>query len=686
MKVEETTVDRFLGNRSTSFAIPVYQRNYDWENAQCTQLFKDILEVGGNDELSGHFIGSIVYMHDDVYTVSSLRELTIIDGQQRLTTLTLIYIVIYRHLLSVGEEFNAEKVLEEYLINKYADEEEKLKLKPTENNREALLQIMDPLELNKVSGYSRLVENFRFFQNKIDASNIETVQKGLSKLIFVGISLDRTRDDSQRIFESLNSTGLELSQADLIRNYILMRLERKEQEQVFRDYWEPIEKNARDREVNKSRVSDFIRDYLTHVQKAIPNKGAVYSKFKDRFPAPNSPDLTAALAEMLELSFVYERLLNPSLETDALISDELSYIRRLETNVSYPFLMPVYRDYQNGVISRDDFVAVLRLVQSFVWRRAIIGLPTNALSKIFMGLYDRIEREEYLTSVQCLLLERRGTSRFPLDKEVERVLKEKDIYSMKSRVLRGYFFARLENHNNRETVDVNVPEITVEHIFPQKPDPEWREHLGEEEYTTIMEQYVNTVGNLTLSGNNGQLGNKAFIEKKDMNYKDGEQGYRYSRLWLNRDLQDLEHWNVEQIKARANRIAQRFLEVWPAPDVEMPTGPDISEVNIFEAEEPTGKKLEYFVFWGETSRVREVTRLYTHVIGRLVSAYPDAFHDTALGKYIQLTSDPASLRQGGEVSESYFVETSIASTTKFERLKFLLTELDLEEELFIKYE
>lgn len=684
MKAAETKVDRFLGSNETAFAIPVYQRNYDWAKTQCAQLFKDILAVGADETQSGHFIGSIVYVHDDVHAVAALQEFTIIDGQQRLTTLTLIYIAIYRHFLAAGEDREAQRIYKTYLINEFAEDAEKLKLKPTDNNKAALAQMMDPQEAVKVSGYSRLIENFRFFQSRIDASNVATVLKGVSKLIFVNIALDRQKDNPQRIFESLNSTGLELSQADLIRNYILMGLPRREQEQVFRKFWEPIERNARNLEVNESRLSDFIRDYLTLKQKDIPNKGAVYAKFKERFPVPSSPELMEALNEIRDLSNVYARLLNPDMETDAVISRELGYIRTLEINVSYPFLMPVYRDFQAGVISRDEFAAVLQLVQSYVWRRAILGLPTNALNKIFMGLYDRVELEDYLTSVQRALMQRGGSQRYPRDPEVLAVLKEKDMYSMKGRT-RTYFFDRLENHNNREIVDVTVPGITIEHIFPQKPDPEWRNTVDEDDFAAMGEQHLNTIGNLTLSGNNGRLGNKTFAEKRDMNHDGGEQGYRFSRLWLNRDLQKLDHWNVAQVEARAERIAQRFLEVWPAPSVDVLAGPDLEEVNIFEAEEPKFKKLEYAVFLGNRLWVTQVSRLYVEVIQQLLLEQPDAFHGTKLGDRIQLTSDPASLRQSVQVGEGYYVEANIDSTSKFERIKFILAELGLEDELHIKF-
>ncbi|MGP9805976.1 DUF262 domain-containing protein [Paracoccus sp. NSM] len=684
MKAAETRVDRFLASSETAFAIPVYQRNYDWTRVQCQQLFNDILAIGADESQSGHFIGSIVYVHDDVYTASGLRELTIIDGQQRLTTLTLIFIALYRHAMATGKDQQAQRIYKTYLINEFAEDAEKLKLKPTDNNKVALAQIMDPKEAVKASGYSRLIENFRFFQARITDANFDGVLRGVSKLIFVDIALDRQKDNPQRIFESLNSTGLELSQADLIRNYILMGLPRKEQEQVFRKFWEPIEANARNRDVNESRVSDFIRDFLTLKQKDIPNKGAVYAKFKERYPVPNSADLMDALEELREFSHVYARLLNPDLEGDPEIRRELGYIRTLEVNVAFPFLMPVYRDFTAGIISRDVFAAVLRLVQSYVWRRFILSLPTNALNKIFMSLYDRVDPAEYLVSIERSLMQRGGSQRFPRDAEVIAMLREKDIYSTKSRT-RTYFFDRLENHNNRELVDVTVPGITVEHIFPQNPEPSWRSALAADEYAVLSEKYLNTIGNLTLSGNNGRLGNKLFVDKRDMNEDGGEQGYRFSRLWLNRDLQALDGWGVKQVEERADRIAKRFLEVWPAPAIEVVAETNGDEINIFDAEEPRFKRLEYAVFLGARLNVTQVAKLYVEVLEQLLVLQPEAFQGTKLGERIQLTSEPDTLRQAVRVAEGYFVEGNIDSTNKFERLKLALSELGMEEELFIKF-
>jgi uncharacterized protein with ParB-like and HNH nuclease domain len=684
VKANETRVDKFMASNETTFAIPVYQRNYDWTKIQCQQLFRDLLDIGRNEAQGAHFIGSIVYVHDDVYAASGLTELTVIDGQQRLTTLTLLYVAIYRFALAKGNDALAQRIFKTYLINEFSSETEKLKLKPTDNNRLALAQILDPNESTKVSGFSRLVENFRLFQGLVTSENLDVVQRGLTKLIFVDIALDRQKDNPQRIFESLNSTGLELSQADLIRNYILMGLPRAAQEKLFRSYWEPIEANAKNQITNESKVSEFIRDYLTMKTKVIPNKSAVYDKFKDRFPEPNSEGLKSALDELRTLSEVYNKLLNPSQEIDEDIKSALMHINALEINVAYPFLMKVYQDFVEGVIEKTTFIAVLELTQAFVWRRFVMGLPTNALNKIFMTLYDRVNLEEYLSSIERAIMQKTGSQRFPRDAEVVSSLKDKDMYNTKAKT-RAYFFDRIENHKNKEHVDVSSSDITIEHIFPQNPDAIWRRSLDSGEYSTLAEKYLNTIGNLTLSGNNGKLGNKSFEAKRDMNIDGGEEGYKFSRLWLNRDLKDYTSWGVSKVEERAEAIANRFLEIWPEPIVDMNADDVLEEVNIFDAEEPKFKKLEYAVFFGSKLVLSQVSKLYVEVFRQLVDLQPEAFYGTSLGERIQLTDDNTILRQALQIGDRYFIEGNIDNTIKFDRIKLALSELGIEDELSIKY-
>jgi uncharacterized protein with ParB-like and HNH nuclease domain len=686
MKANETKVDKFLATNETTFAIPVYQRNYDWNLTQCKQLLDDILEIGNNDNANAHFIGSIVYVHDDVYTASGLTELTIIDGQQRLTTITLIYIALYRLAQQLDNQMLVNRIHKTYLINEFAPETEKLKLKPTENNKEALRYILNSTDGEEFRGYSKIIENFEYFKSAITRDNFETVQRGLSKLIFVDIALDRQRDNPQRIFESLNSTGLELSQADLIRNYILMGLTRNDQEEIYKNYWEVIEKNAKDETFNKTRVSEFIRDYLTLKNKEIPNKGEVYVTFKKKYPTKKA-DLKLILSELKSLSKFYNKLVNPKNEADRDVRQQLEYIGRLEINVAYPFLMKTYEDYSTGLIDKSSFISVLSLVQSFTFRRFIIGLPTNALNKIFMTLYDKVEQNNYLVSIQKSLMQRSGVQRFPRNTEVVNALKEKDVYNIKSKN-RTYLLERLENHQNTEPVFIEGnSDITVEHIFPQNPDPRWKIELGAEEYNFIKENYLNTIGNLTLSGNNGSLGNKSFAEKQQMNIEGKEQGYNYSRLWLNRDLKEKNNWDREEIETRANRIAERFLKVWPIPDIEVEEQIINDEVNIFDADAPKHRRLEYAIFFDQKIEVAQVARLYIEIFKRLFDLQPEAFFASDIGKRISLTKNPEAdrLRQAVPISDTYFIEANIDNMGKFDRIKQALTTFGLEDELMIKY-
>jgi hypothetical protein len=288
-------------------------------------------------------------------------------------------------------------------------------------------------------------------------------------------------------------------------------------------------------------------------------------------------------------------------------------INKLEINVAYPFLLEVYDDYANNVITKSVFIDILELIQSFAWRRFVISLPTNSLNKIFMRIYEDIEHSDYSVSLQKALVKKRGTQRFPRDTEVISALKERDMYGIHARN-RNYFLERLENFENNEPVFIDGnPDITVEHIFPQNPDAKWKVSLGEEQYENIEEKYKNTIANLTLSGNNGKLSNKYFTEKRDMNFDNKEQGYKFSRLWLNRHLASLDKWDLEELNKRFELISNRFLKIWKYPSVEVSNDEESEEVNIFDAEDPTNKKLEYAIFFDQKLEVKNISELFAEV-------------------------------------------------------------------------
>jgi uncharacterized protein with ParB-like and HNH nuclease domain len=686
MKASEINLNRFLSQTDTQFVIPVYQRNYDWTDAQCKQLLDDILAAGLSDKISAHFIGSIVYVHDDVYSAAGIRELTIIDGQQRLTTITLLYLCIYRILIKQGDQSQVTRIHETYLINKFAADEEKLKLRPTENNDKALKHIMqEESPEGYVGGFSRVIANYTYFRSRITAENIACVLKGLAKIMFVEISLERGKDDAQRIFESLNSTGLELSQADLIRNFILMGLTRSKQDEVYRKYWEHIETLAKDESSNSSRVSDFIRDYLTLLNKRIPNKDQVYHEFKLKYPSLHVADLESLLERVRDFARHYNKLLNPSREPDTSIRNHLEYIRQLEIIVCYPFLIQVYEDYAKGVLGRTEFLSILELIQSFTWRRFILGLPTNALNKIFMRLYEEVDTSDYLPSLQRALLLKKGTQRFPKDGEVLLALSEKDVYNIKPKN-RVYLLERLENHQNKEFVRIDGDSnITIEHIFPQNPDPKWKETLTDDAYHKFADTCLHTLGNLTLSGNNGSLGNRTFAEKATMNIEGKEQGYRFSRLWLNRFLGEQTEWCPEQYTARTTLLGERFLAVWPYPDIPLDEQDQSEEVNLFDADDPTGKTLEYVLFDDLRYEVTSFLELYAFVMRSLFERNPEPFFATELRDKLRITKNPKDCRSPISLNETYTIEGNISSQSKLERLKLALSIFDSEDALTIKY-
>jgi len=288
MKANELPINSFLQAPNVQFVIPVYQRNYDWSTNECKELLKDIISVEEQNR-GTHFIGSIVFIYDGAYSTSEVKELVIIDGQQRLTTINILYVALYR-FAKENNNVQAEMLYNMFLTNQYVqNESSKMKLKQTDNNSLAFNSILNGTE-STFDSYSNVIENYTYFRTIINVDNFETIINGLKRLIFVEISLERGKDDPQRIFESLNSTGLDLSQSDLIRNYILMDLDPKEQITTFRQVWNPIENNARDLTKQKTLVSDFIRDFITLRTKKIPNKNKVYLEFKKLFTARDHDD------------------------------------------------------------------------------------------------------------------------------------------------------------------------------------------------------------------------------------------------------------------------------------------------------------------------------------------------------------------------------------------------------------
>ncbi len=377
----------------------------------------------------------------------------------------------------------------------------------------------------------------------------------------------------------------------------------------------------------------------------------------------------------------YNRLLNNQNEPDHQIRKQLKHIDRLEINVSFPFLLQVYDDYSNGIINKQEFIEVLSLIESYVWRRFIAGVPTNALNKIFMRLYEDVDENDYLNSLAKSLVKKKSSQRFPKNGEVLASLKERDVYSIQSKN-RTFLLERLENFQNNEPVKIeDNSNITIEHIFPQNPEQKWRFNLPKEDYQKLSEVYLHTLANLTLSGNNGSLGNKTFDFKRDLPKK----GYKDSRLYLNRYLASLENWGIKELEQRFDILAQRFLKIWPYPDVQIEEQIDYEEVNIFDAGDPTNKKLDYAIFLDEKLRSKRVSDLFVFVFSTLFELDPERFFITDLAERVELTKNRDSLRSPKPISDIYYIEAHLSNKDKFKRLKYALTIFEFTDDLFVKF-
>ncbi len=587
MKASEKKIKDLFSEAKTFFAIPVYQRDYNWQEKHCKQLFEDILNVGKDIDITSHFIGSIVYIHEGVYGIGE-KEFYVIDGQQRMITITLLHTALYHRLKESKEEY-ADEIYELYLVNKFSKRDIKLKLLPPEENLNILNKILQE-NWEELEDYQdrNIVKNYKFFKEIIsNYSNeeIEYLLAGLDKIIYVDIALEKDKDNPQRIFESLNSTGLDLSQGDLIRNYILMDLEKEKQNLVYKNLWLPIENNCKISLGNeiKNYVSDFIRDYLTLKNGKIPSKPKVFEEFKEFYDKNNDEQLE----DIKNFSEEYSHIIKPNTEKDKDIRKELENLKVLDQTVINTFLIGILRDYRENKIVKDEILEILKLLQSYIWRRFITEKPSNALNKIFQGMYLKISKDQkYYKSLEESLL----NQDFPTDDELKEALKTKNVYKDKEKL--RYVFKELENYNHNELIDFENEKITIEHIFPQKPNKSWKEKYSDYELEE-MKTFKDTISNLTLTGSNANLGNKSFLEKRN----DDIHGYKNSKLYLNKYLGKLNEWNLSAMEGRFEDLFKNIVKIWKRP--ESSEDKDIEKVTFVlkgAASSGTGKLLAYEKF------------------------------------------------------------------------------------------
>ncbi len=536
-------------NQKNQLVIPIYQRVYSWEKEQCKELWDDIIKVGGDDKMDGHFIGSILYVLDGI--THSDNTLLIIDGQQRLTTITLLLTALRDHLSDKRKEIE-----DHYLINSDKDGDKKFRLILSESDKDTLLSLIDKDRRKPSEPSLKIVENFKLFEEWVSNTNqLETIFKGLEKLMIVEIALEKGKDDPQLIFESMNSKGIELTQTDLIRNYIVMETETEKQEGFYNKYWRAMEEDFKQ---NKKLFDRFVRHYLTIKTREIPNTNKVYVALKD-YRQKEGIGIEDLLKDLQKYCGYFCRIVFKK-EANKDLNKALSFLVDLEMDVIYPLLLELYSDYSDRVLSKDDFRRSIALIESYICRRAVCGLGTNSLNKVFPSFTRHIQKDEYFKSLEAHFGYLTEKQRFPDNDEFKNLFITIDFYKFKKN---QYFFERLENFDTKERVYTH--EYTIEHIMPQKLTEEWERDLGEN-FQEIHDKYLHTIGNLTLTGYNPEYSNKSFQEKQGM-----EKGFKDSPLRLNQGLRDLESFGEEEIKKRANDLADLALKIWTYPNLNAET-------------------------------------------------------------------------------------------------------------------
>lgn len=542
---------------SKQFVIPIYQRTYSWQISQCNKLFNDILRISKEGSSPGHFIGSVVYFQENIHTVSDVPKLLVIDGQQRLTTISIMIAALAEFVRDnqVDIDTNFTKLQNYYLLNAEEDGDLRYKLLLTRRDKDSLINIIKGVPLGNDASL-RVADNFKFFKEKINADNAVDIYNGIMRLFIVDVALEKDKDNPQLIFESLNSTGLDLSQADLIRNYILMGQEIKLQTELYEKYWFPMEQSYGNEYT--ASFDWFMRDYLSVKTGTIPRIDRVYDSFKTYASSSKAPaTITEVVQDIYKFSGYYVNMVLHK-EPDAELQKGFKNISKLKVDVSYPFLLPVYSDYELDIITNDEFKQIINLVENYVFRRAICGIPTNSMNKTFATLYKSIQKTDYLEGVKAAFQLMDSYKRFPTDAEFEKEIVFKEVYNFRNR---NYLLSKLENYKRKEFV--NVDDYTIEHIIPQNPElsHEWQKMLGED-WKEVQSKYLHSLGNLTLTGYNSELSDKPFSQKKTM-----EGGFNDSPIRLNDFLRKVDIWNAENIDARAKELAEKARQIWFAPNL-----------------------------------------------------------------------------------------------------------------------
>lgn len=671
MKGSIRRITELFDGSSKHLLIPVYQRNYDWSIKQCARLYDDLIDIVREDRKT-HFFGAIVGHAETTFTY------VVIDGQQRLTTTSLLMLALV-HSLESGAVSSAEgdalagRIRRSYLILEHEHGDVKFKLKPVKDDNDAYTRLLrgdQPIESSNVTA------NYRYFLDRIRRGDLDGDQiwTAISRLEVMALDLE-DQDDPQRIFESINSTGLELSEADKIRNVVLMHLPSHQQSDLYENYWNRIEKSV------EFRTDWFIRLYLVSKTSRMPRMDAVYETFR-RYQNDSAATIQQILAEMRDYA-EYSRKLNNAATGVPAADKRLRRFNLIKHDVTLPLTMPLLGEVERGTVTPDDFARTVEVIDSFVFRRFVCNVPTNALNKIFATAYSEVHRlrgdDDSFADVLVYLLRRRTTSgRFPTDEEFSEAFVTRDFYAAKSEN-RIYLFECLENNWSNDTHDIASAlqnnAISIEHIMPQSLSQSWREELGPDA-DAIHATWLNRIGNLTVTGYNASYSNSTFTAKKR-----GDNGFDASPYRLNRLVRDSDEWTVKQLEERSHDLRQIAMKYWPLPTSSfVPYTPPLPTAPMGDDDAFTRRSVVAFEFQESRKTVKSWKEAMVSVLQLLLEdrreelfAYAETSND------FRVFADPQGIRDNESlVTPGLAVVSSTSTQAKMTLLRRLFDHLELD--------
>lgn len=669
----------FIGTNKVLFRIPVYQRNYDWSESNCNRLLDDIYGIMQSGDK--HFLGTIVFVAAKSGGFA-LQEYIIIDGQQRLTTLMLILKALSVVAESVGDDCYHE-IEEQYLHNKYCDEEFKVKLKPIKSGNNQFLLLLED-KIDEMDEDTHIYHNFMLCKERFErwaekSINPSHVLDALTKLEIVEIVLTKGEDDPQVIFESINSTGLELSNADLIRNYLLMNAD--DQEKLYENYWLYIEKTLRNK-MDYSNLDAFFMQYIVYKTSKPVNSRQLYNSFVKLFK-DSGYSQENILKELRYYAEIFGAFVYGSDRYSDRINKLLYRLRVLNQTTCYPFLLHVFDDYHQGVITEETVEKILQFILAYLLRRMVCGVPSNTLRGLFTYLYNRIfkvasNKQKYYETLNKFLFTVSSKDVIPSAAEFERALQKANIYG--NNALCRFLLLDIENGDGKEILQAE--NLTIEHIMPQTLSADWS-HIRPEEH----EEYLHTLGNLSVTGYNSELSNKSFAEKRDIIRENSK------AVILNSDVLDKESWNVADIQARAKRLAGIVLARYKIERIldDSIEFEYIETLTLDNYDEVTGKKLVSFELFGETYRQNKHALMLLDVIKLLDKKSPGKLQTLAENNYsfnstkrkhVHLNLDGSGMRWPWKVTDGIYLEANLSAWSCIRFIENLLAEFGFEKDQF----